>query len=64
MAEQQKITIDNQEYVLDDLSDNAKAQLANLRVVDAEISRLQQQMAIAQTARNSYASVLRSELDQ
>lgn len=64
MAEQQKITIDNQEYALDDLSDNAKAQLANLRVVDTEISRLQQQLAIAQTARNSYASVLRDELGQ
>lgn len=62
MADAQTITIDGKDYALDDLSEAAKAQLTNLRVVDQEISRLQQQQAIAQTARNAYANALKAEL--
>lgn len=58
----QTITIDGKEYALDALSEAAKAQLTNLRVVDQEIARLQQQQAIAQTARNAYANALKAEL--
>ncbi|MDR9500032.1 MAG: DUF6447 family protein [Hydrogenovibrio sp.] len=57
MAEQ-TITIDGKEYNLDKLSDEAKNQLTSLRVTDQEISRLQTQQAIAQTARNAYAKAL------
>ena len=56
------ITINEKEYVLDDLSDAAKAQLVSLQVTDQEISRLQQQQNIAQTARNAYAQALNAEL--
>ncbi|WP_153110548.1 DUF6447 family protein [Propionivibrio limicola] len=52
------IKIDNQDYDLDQLSDEAKAQLASLRVTDAEIQRLQAQLAIARTARNAYSRAL------
>ena len=62
MTDTQTITIDGKEYALDSLSEAAKAQLTNLRVVDQEISRLQQQQAIAQTARNAYANALKAEL--
>lgn len=62
MAEGQTITIDGKEHALDDLSDAAKSQLTNLRLVDQEIARLQQQQAIAQTARNAYAQALQAEL--
>ena len=58
----QKITIDGAEYKLSDLSDNAKNQIMNLRVTDQEISRLQQLVAIAQTARTAYAKALAEEL--
>ena len=58
----QKITIDGAEYKLADLSDNAKNQIMNLRVTDQEIGRLQQLLAIAQTARASYAQALAEEL--
>lgn len=58
----QKITIDGSEYKLSDLSDNAKNQIMNLRVTDQEISRLQQLLAIAQTARTAYAKALAEEL--
>lgn len=56
------ITIDGKEYVLDKLSDNARAQIVNLRVTDQEIARLQTQLAIVQTARAAYAQVLTAEL--
>ena len=61
MTEENKITIDGVEYNAADLSDEAKQQIANLRVTDAEIERLKTQQAIAQTARNAYAKAL-SEL--
>lgn len=62
MADAQTTTIDGKDYALDDLSEAAKGQLTNLRVVDQEIARLQQQQAIAQTARRAYANALSEEL--
>jgi len=58
----QTLTIDGAEYNLADLSENARAQVTNLRVTDQEIARLQQQLAIAQTARTAYARALSAEL--
>lgn len=56
------IKINDKEYDLDQLSAEAKAQLASLRVTDAEIQRLQAQLAIAQTARNAYSRALMQAL--
>ena len=56
------ITIDDLEYSVDDLSDSAKAQLASLQAVDQKIIDAQQNLAILQTARNTYASALREHL--
>ena len=56
------ITIDGKEYDPDQLSEAAKSQLTNVRVTDQEIARLQQQLAIAQTARQTYARALQGEL--
>jgi hypothetical protein len=58
----QTLTIDGTEYNLAELSENARAQVTNLRVTDQEIARLQQQLAIAQTARTAYARALSAEL--
>lgn len=66
MADEKKqtITIDGTEYNLANLSDNAKAQVTNLRVTDAEIEKLKQQLAIFQTARTAYANALKAELPE
>lgn len=56
------ITIDNKSYDLDSLSNEAKAQLASLKFVDAELARLQAQAAALQTARNAYAKALQAAL--
>ena len=64
MADEQNqvITIDDTEYNTADLSENARNQVINLRVTDQEIVRLQQQLAIFQTARTAYARALSDEL--
>jgi hypothetical protein len=56
------IKIDNKEYDLDSLSNEAKAQLASIQFVDNEIARLQAQLAAMQTARNAYGNALSSLL--
>ena len=53
------LKIDNTEYNLDSLSNEAKAQLASLQFVDQELARLQAQMAVLQTARNAYLNGLK-----
>jgi hypothetical protein len=57
-----KINIDNQEYDLDALSDDAKAQLGSLQFVDAELQRLSAQVAVLQTARLAYSKALQAAL--
>jgi hypothetical protein len=53
-----KITINNTEYDTETLPDAAKQQLEMLALTDAEIRRLQAQLAIAQTAKNAYLRAL------
>lgn len=54
----QYITINGTSYASDNLSDHAKQQASSIQVVDAELARLQQQIAIVQTARNAYVNAL------
>jgi len=56
------ITVDGRTYDLMTLSEAARQQLTNLTTVDDEIRRLQGQLAIYQTARNTYAAALKAEL--
>lgn len=56
------IKIDGKDYDTEKLSAQARAQLTSLQVTDAEIQRLQIQLAIAQTARSAYAKALQDEL--
>ena len=58
----QKITVDDVEYNLSDLSDNARAQLVNIQFVDAQIQQLNNEWAVADTARIGYTAALKSEL--
>jgi hypothetical protein len=59
---EQTVTIDGLDYPIDALSENAKAQLVSLQVVDRRIASLQEELAILQTARIAYASALKHEL--
>ncbi len=57
-----QITIDNKQYELESLSDDAKAQLASIQFVDSELARLQAQAAALQTARMAYSKALQAAL--
>jgi len=52
------ITIDGKEFDSEALSEEAKAQLLSLQVVDRKLADLNADIAIMQTARNSYAKAL------
>ena len=56
------LKIDNTDYDLDSLSDDAKAQLQSIQFVDQELAKLQMQMAAMQTARNAYVNALKLAL--
>ncbi len=56
------ITIGGQNYELDTLSAEAKAQLTSLQFVDAELARLTAQTAVLQTARMAYSKALQAAL--
>lgn len=52
------VTIDGVTHTLESLGEQGREQLKNLQVTDQEIRRLQDQLAIMQTARNTYARIL------
>jgi len=58
----EKITIDGKEYLVEDLTDKAKADLGSMHLVDQKIAQNQQELAILQTARNAYAKSLAEQL--
>lgn len=56
------LKINNQDYDSDLLSEDAKAQLASVQFVDAELQRLSSQMAVLRTARTAYGNALQAAL--
>ena len=63
-AQDQIIKIDDVEYRLDDLSDNAKAQLASIQFVDEQLQQLNNEWAVSDTARIGYTNALKAELNK
>lgn len=62
MATQDTVKINDKEYKLADLSAEARTQLTNLRVCEAELQRLRVQTAITETARAAYGRALEAAL--
>lgn len=58
------ILIDGKTLPLADLSDAAKAQIQNLAIADAEIKRLQTQIALANAAQQAFVAALRAEINK
>ena len=56
------ITIDDDEHKISEMSDAAKAQLANIQFVDGQIRQLQNEWAVSDTARLGYQAALKGEL--
>ena len=59
-----KITIDEIEYNTEDLSDNGKAQLASLQFLEVQMNKIKSEIAVYQTARNTYLAALKADLDE
>ena len=57
-----KITVDGIEYNTEDLTDNGKAQLASLQFLEAQMNKLKNEIAVYNTAKNSYIAALKDEL--
>ena len=57
-----KITVDGIEYNTEDLSDKGKAQLASLQFLEVQMNKIKSEIAVYQTARNSYVAALKAEL--
>jgi hypothetical protein len=62
MAKAEKILIDGREFLLSDLNENARAQLANIKFVDEQIQQKKNEWAVADTARMAYEAALSREL--
>ena len=58
-----KITIDDIEYNTEDLTDNGKAQLASLQFLEVQMNKIKSEIAVYQTARNTYMTALKAELE-
>lgn len=56
------VKIDGQEYDLDTMSSDAKAQFASVQAADAKLNELRRDTAITVTARNMYLQALKKEL--
>ncbi|HAS83399.1 MAG TPA: hypothetical protein DCS43_12210 [Verrucomicrobia bacterium] len=56
------LNIGDKSYPVASLSDLARAQIANLQIVEAEITRLQNQIGIAQAAKASFVATLQTEV--
>jgi len=59
-----KITIDNIEYNTEDMSDNAKAQLASLQFLEVQMKKIKSEIAVYETAKNAYIQSLKAELEK
>ena len=61
---EEKITIDGVDYLLADLSDNAKMQLKSIQFVDEKIQQLNNELAVSDTARMGYTNALKVEIEK
>ena len=58
------INIDGKEYDIDALSDDAKSQLGSLQFVQAEMKRIEAQMAVYKTAYAAYSNALKNAVEE
>ncbi len=58
------ITIDGKDYDTDNLSEEAKQQLASLQFAQTEIKKINANLAVYQTAASAYSVALKEALDK
>ena len=60
----EKLIIDGVDYDLENLTENAKLQLVNIQFVDTQLLQLENEWAVADTARIGYSHALKKELEK
>ena len=58
-----KIIVEGIEYNTEDLSEKGLAQLASLQFLEAQMAKLKSEIAVYQTARNSYIAALKEAVE-
>jgi len=58
----QKIKLDDAEYEVENLSDQAKAYIATLKFTDTRLQELTNMQALLRRAKNSYVDSLKKEM--
>lgn len=58
-----KIKVEGIEYNTEDLSEKGLAQLASLQFLEAQMAKLKSEIAVYQTARNSYIAALKEAVE-
>ena len=59
-----KLTFDGKEYSIEDLSEGAKQQVLNIQFVDERIQQINNELAIADTARIGYFRAIKNEVSK
>jgi len=63
-ASENKISIDGKDYEISELTTAAREQIANIQFVDSQILQLNNEWAVADTARLGYLNALKREIQQ
>ena len=61
-ASENIVTIDGVDYAISELSENARQQVSNIRFADSQLQQLNNELAVADTARIGYTNALKSEI--
>lgn len=59
-----KVTVDGVEYDTEGMTDNAKAQLASLQFLQAQMQQINNEIVVFETAKRHYLQLLKEELPQ
>ncbi len=58
------ISIDGTDYILDELSETAKAHILHIQFVDEQLVQIKNEWAVADTARIAYTNALKNDLQK
>ena len=64
MSETNSIKINDKDYNIEDLSNEAKSYISQIQLIDSEIAPMKAKLAVFQTARDTYSSSLNAELEK
>jgi hypothetical protein len=63
-AKNATLKINDKEYNINDLSNEAKSYIAQIRLIDSKIMPMKAELAVFQTARDTYSNSLNAELEK